>query len=183
MAEGLRGMLWGNPAALVAVVLGLEWKKDKVAMQPGKVMSVGDLPFHFATDRHGEQVQLPCTERLIAVDAASEVIARRLMPVLSVKGRDVVRLGSMQSLAGQPVRGRWTSAPVAVTPASSDGGGELWGGSAPEAPPPAAAVPAAPGEAPPLDDLDALLAGFGDAAAPVNPDSIDADLAALLEGL
>ena len=33
------------------------------------------------------------------------------------------------------------------------------------------------------DDLDSLLAGFGDDAAPADPDSIDADLAALLEGL
>lgn len=33
------------------------------------------------------------------------------------------------------------------------------------------------------DELDALLAGFGENAAPVDPAAIDADLAALLEGL
>jgi hypothetical protein len=33
------------------------------------------------------------------------------------------------------------------------------------------------------DDLDALLAGFGDMPTGNDPDSIDADLAALLEGL
>jgi predicted component of type VI protein secretion system len=168
LAEGLSGMLWGNPAALVAVLLGLGWKKDGVKMSLGTVMSVGEMPYHHITDPHGDQVALPCTERLISTEKSYDMIARGLIPVLSIKGRDVVRLGNLQSLAGSEILGRWTGVlPERTRP--EDAG--------------AAAAAQSAAEQPSLEDLDALLAGFGDTAAPINPESIDAELAALLEGL
>ncbi len=186
LAEGLQGMLWGNPAVLMAVLLSRDWELDGKRMVPGKRLSVNEIPFHYVTDPHGDQVALPCTERLITLEKSTDTVARGLIPVLAVKGRDEVRLGSVQSLAGQMVQGRWTDAAPEAAAAESWPTIKLPLGWEPE-PDPAAAKPAA---APPpaggggaIDDLDALLAGFGDTAAPINPDSIDADLAALLEGL
>jgi predicted component of type VI protein secretion system len=197
LAEGLHGMLWGNPAVLMAVLLSLDWEEDGARMRPGKRLTVNDLPFHYVTDPHGDQVALPCTERLITLDKSTETVARGLIPVLAVKGRDEVRLGSVQSLAGQMVQGRWTDAPPPPEEQKTSYGGvpkptfslpagyEIEPEPAAPAPKPATAATAGPTAAPAaaLDDLDALLAGFGDTAAPINPESIDADLAALLEGL
>jgi predicted component of type VI protein secretion system len=193
MAEGLQGMLWGNPAALMAVLLSQDWEQDGRKMRPGKRLTVNEIPFHYVTDPHGDQIALPCTERLVTLEKASDTIARGLIPVLAVKGRDEVRLGTVQSLSGQLVSGRWSDASAAADEAET---GPTRSSSLPQGwevePAPAAAKPADPAAAPAasgaapaatMDDLDALLAGFGDTAAPINPDSIDADLAALLEGL
>jgi hypothetical protein len=175
MSEGLSGMLWGNPVLLVAVLLGRAWAEGKGRITLGKVMTLGEMPFHYATDRHGDQVPLPCTERNLTTDRTEMTVTRGFMPVISVRGRDVVRLGSFQSMAGAEILGPWSDAGAgAATP----------GGPAPTL---QAVIPAAPpaADAASLDaDLDALLAGFADTpAAPADPAAIDADLAALLEGL
>lgn len=174
MAEGLSGMLWTNPVVLVAILLGQAWTAGKGKPVLGQAMSLGDMPYHFATDRHGDQVPLPCTERNMTTEKVEQTVTRGLMPVIGIKGRDVVRLGSFQSVAGAEIAGRWSGNVPPPPPRP--------------APPPAPTLAAthAPPEAETSldDDLDALLAGFADApAAPVDPGSIDADLAALLEGL
>jgi hypothetical protein len=178
--EGLRGLLWANPVGLVAILLAQTWQDGGAKMTLGDVMSLDDIPFHFVTDRHGDQVALPCTERNLTEARMQEVLARGYMPVVSIRGRDVVRLASFQSLAGKQITGPWSGAPAArpaPTPAPSlsplDLEMRIPAGAEP-APEPAVAVE---------DDLDALLAGFGDMPTGNDPDSIDADLAALLEGL
>jgi pilus assembly protein FimV len=172
MAEGLSGMLWANPVVLVAILLAEAWTKGKRKIVLGKNMSMGDMPYHIVEDEHGDQVALPCTERNVNTEKAELAITRGFMPVVSIKGRDVVRLASFQSLAGTEIAGPWLDAPPERRP--DDHGATM-----------RATVPA-PSEAAAQsmeDELDALLAGFGDSAAPVDPNAIDADLAALLEGL
>jgi hypothetical protein len=172
LAEGLSGMLWANPVALVAVLLAEAWNKGRGAMVLGKAMSMGDMPFHVVEDQHGDQVALPCTERNMTTEKTEHTVTRGFMPVVSIKGRDVVRLASFQSLAGTEIAGPWRDAPP-VVPTDGDGASL-------QAIMPASSEPTAPTME---SELDALLAGFGDSAAPVDPDAIDADLAALLEGL
>ena len=171
-SEGLKGLLWANPVALVAVLLAQAWQDGGQKMVLGDVMSLDDIPFHFVTDQHGDQVALPCTERNLTEARTQLVIGRGYMPVVSIRGRDVVRLASFQSLAGAEIAGPW-SGPRVVREAPET------------APLDVAITHKAPQSAPEAaeDDLDALLAGFGDIAAPTDPDSIDAELAALLEGL
>jgi hypothetical protein len=167
LAEGLSGMLWGNPAALAAVLLARAWTDGGRAMSLGKQMSLGDMPWHIVTDPHGDQVQLPCTERNMTTAKVEATVTRGLMPVIGIKGRDVVRLGSFQSLAGHELAGRWSGNPP---PARAAGG--------------AATLTAdIPADGSAEAELDALLAGFADAPAAVDPAAIDAELAALLEGL
>ncbi|MFN4159335.1 MAG: type VI secretion system contractile sheath domain-containing protein, partial [Gemmobacter sp.] len=168
MSEGLSGMLWCNPAVLAAILLAKAWTDDGPKMTLGKAMSLGQMPYHVVTDRHGDQTALPCTERNVSTDVAERIVQRGFMPVLSVRGRDVVRLGSFQSLAGTDIAGPWSSSPPSDDPEGGDRVADVaatFGGGAVD------------------DDLDALLAGFGDSAAPSDPSAIDADLAALLEGL
>jgi pilus assembly protein FimV len=179
MHEGLQGMLWANPVVAVAILLAGARTAGGAQMELGKIMSLGEMPFHYVTDRHGDQVALPCTERNLTTLKMEQVISRGLMPLVSPRGRDEVRLASFQSLAGAEILGPWSSAP---RPAASvpERRPDL---EAPITATAGAAVPAAGAESDALDDLDDLLAGFSDDATPTDPDEIDADLAALLEGL
>jgi type VI secretion system ImpB/VipA family protein len=128
--SGTRGMLWSSGAILAGYLLGETCLKQGLKkMNLGSVMSAGDMPYTYYTDPDGDQVALPCTERLLSVDLAAHVTAQRFMPVVSIRGRPEVRLGSFQSLAGRPLAGPW--APVAVNWSSS-----------PSAPPAAAPAPA-----------------------------------------
>ena len=94
--------------------------------------------------------------------------ARGIMPVVSIKGRDEVRLASFRALSGDELRGPWSGvAPPEPSPPRPP---------APDSPPPDSTDVDA--------DLDDLLAGFDDAADAGDDDGdIDADLAALLDDL
>ncbi|MCW1917918.1 type VI secretion system contractile sheath large subunit [Rhodobacter sp. KR11] len=190
--EGLSGMLWANPVALVAILLAQSYRKNGPSLGLGKIMSLGGMPYHYVKDRHGDQVALPCTERNLTQAKTQATVARGYMPVISVKGRDEVRLGSFNALNGSPVLGFWADVPpfVAKEAASFAGTASVAGAAA--APVAEDSTDAASDEDTSLDDL---LAGFGDdfgssddtSEAPPdsagNDDEMDADLAALLASL
>jgi len=176
-AEGLSGMLWANPVALVVILLARSFRKTGPSLGLGGVMSLGGMPYHYVKDRYGDQVALPCTERNLTQTRTQAAIARGLMPVVSVKGRDEVRLASFQSLAGSTVLGRWSDVPPPMPK---------------EAPPRVEADETASEDIDSADagddDLAALLAGFDTETPDDSDDSdsdaeMDADLAALLASL
>nr|WP_232825421.1 type VI secretion system contractile sheath large subunit [Albibacillus kandeliae] len=176
MKSGLAGLLWANPVVLVAILLAKSFKKNGAHMNLGSVMSLGEVPYHFVDDRYGDQVQLPCTERNLTQSKVEKVMARGFMPVVSVKGRDEIRLASFQSVGGGEILGPWTGeTPPPPSPPKP----------APVARPAETAAPETAEDDTDLeDDLDALLAGFDDSAEPAGDDGdIDAELAALLEDL
>lgn len=167
MSAGLGGMLWANPVVLVAILLAKSFRENGVSMGLGSIMSLGEMPYHFVTDKYGDQVALPCTERNLTLEKVEKVMARGVMPVVSIKGRDEIRLASFQSLAGGDILGPWSGV----------------------APPPPSPPKPAPVAEPETDNdlgLDDLLAEFDDAATETpeaGSEDIDADLAALLEDL
>ncbi|MBY6003060.1 type VI secretion system contractile sheath large subunit [Salipiger bermudensis] len=110
LREGLHGMLWANPAVLSATLLAASVAKSGKNMRLGEIMSLGDMPVHVMTDAHGDQVALPCTERLLTTCSMAEVVARGFMPLLSIKGRNEVRQGSFQALGGDMLAGPWALA-------------------------------------------------------------------------
>jgi EvpB/VC_A0108, tail sheath N-terminal domain/Type VI secretion system, VipA, VC_A0107 or Hcp2 len=114
--SGLQGMVWGNPALLPACLIAESWLRggDK-SMALGGVATVGDLPVFVYQDTDGEQIALPCTERLLTERQAVQVAECGVMPLVSLRGRGEVRVASFGSLlAGAPLAGRW--APVDVKP-------------------------------------------------------------------
>jgi predicted component of type VI protein secretion system len=172
-SEGLSGMLWANPVALVTILLARSWRKNGPSLGLGQIMSLGEIPFIFVNDKYGDQVALPCTERMLTQTKAQAVQTRGFMPVIAVKGRDEVRLGSFNSLAGSPILGPWSDVPPpqpkaaparAAAASNDDDAGDSGGGD---------------------DDLDALLAGLGGDDGSSSDDSSgsdDLDLDALLAG-
>jgi type VI secretion system protein ImpC len=205
--EGLKGMLYTSGAVLAGLLLAETFLKGGMKkMSLGSIMQAGEMPYYYYEDADGDQVALPCTERLLSVDLAAHVTKQRFMPVLAIKGKPEVRLGSFQSLAGKPIAGPW--APVAIGPTAAPAAaptpvvvGEVpeataaAPASAPESTiPEAAAMPEQPAPAPPAEaasadaELDALLASLGAAdAAPAAPAEgeaeLDPGLAALLADL
>ncbi len=67
-------------------------------MQPGDVLQIGDLPAHtYQVD--GETQLQPCAEVCLTERAAESILSRGLMPLMSYKNRNAVRLIRWQSLA------------------------------------------------------------------------------------
>ncbi|WP_367179861.1 type VI secretion system contractile sheath large subunit [uncultured Tateyamaria sp.] len=107
LRDGLKGMLWANPVVLSALLLCETVNQKGKAMKLGDVMSVGDLPLHYITDQHGDQIALPCTSRLLNTRTMAQVVARGYIPLLSIKGRTEVRQGSFQGLGAGLLAGPW----------------------------------------------------------------------------
>jgi type VI secretion system protein ImpC len=201
---GLSGMLWGHPALLVAMLVGQTWLRNPKTMQLGSIATVGDLPVYVYHDTDGEQIALPCTERLFSERQAAQVLSCGVNPVVSLRGRPEVRVAALRSINGGDLAGRW--APVDLKP------------SPPAAPAPAAPAPAAtasavaepaaevdtsdlhnllndlqpPGPAEPVaetapaatDELDSLLASLNvEPPPPPAEGGVDAELDALLASL
>jgi type VI secretion system protein ImpC len=195
---GTRSILYGSGAILAALLLGETFAQGGLKkMNLGSVMTAGDMPYFVFEDAEGEQVALPCTERLLSVDLAAHVSGQRFMPILGIRGRPEVRLGSFQSLAGKPLAGPWaaiafTPAPAAPAPAAAAPAAPA-PAAAPAPPAPAAEQPAPAAEAAPAAaavdaELDALLASLNTpsepSAAPADGgDQLDPGLAALLADL
>ncbi|MCE9607510.1 MAG: type VI secretion system contractile sheath large subunit [Planctomycetia bacterium] len=193
--EGVSGMLWGNGAFLAALLLGETFQKQGLkAMKLGSVLTVGEMPYYYYTDSDGDQVALPCTDRLLSEALCQHVTGQGFMPLVSIKGRPEVRLASFQSLAGKTIFGPWSSEQITPSSMSTSGGAKpAVAGSAKQAEPEPAPVEesAAPAvsaaEAASADaELDALLASLGSsdpAPAAAGGDEIDPELAALLADL
>lgn len=195
--SGLSGMLWGNSAVLVGLLLGQTFSHQGMKkMNMLSSLTVDDMPFYFYTDADGDQVALPSTERLIDVRTANDLAVAGFLPVLSIRGRPEVRLAGMGSLAGTPLAGPWPQPE----------------GAKPPPPAPQVAEPAEE-EADEMssddededlssmlddmdsseesteeddDDMDALLASFSDAddsSDDSSDDEMDPELAALLADL
>ncbi|WP_367151508.1 type VI secretion system contractile sheath large subunit [Leisingera sp. F5] len=203
--EGLKGMLWANPVVLVAILLGRSFRQNGPSLQLGKIMTLGEMPYHYVNDKFGDQVALPCTERNIDLDKIALAQERGFMAVSAVKGRDEVRLTSFNSLTGSEILGPWSGLPAPEPsppdprglpePGAAAGGGEdgddlgldldLGGDDGDDLGLDDLDLGDGGGDDDGLGDLDDLLSSFGDDSDDDDDDDgeMDADLAALLDDL
>ena len=149
---GVSGMLWANSCFLAGLLLGETFSRQgRKSMELGSIMTLDDMPFYYYVDEHGDQVALPCTDRLLSERLASFVTSQNFAPVLGIKGRPEVRLGSFKSLFGEPLLGPWLDRP--------DLGQDLSAAAPPVVS--GTAEPLAAVESPVNDDLDDLLSDLG----------------------
>ena len=101
--------LWGNPAFALAYLLAEAFSREGWSLRPGDVQGINDLPLH-VFETGGERQTKPCAEVLLGERAARAILERGVMPLLSFKDRDEVRLARFQSLSDPPARlaGRWS---------------------------------------------------------------------------
>ncbi len=139
---GLKGFLWGNGANLAGLMLGRTFAEQGLeGMELGTIMVQGDLPLYYFTDSDGDQVALPCTERLTTESVVARAVAQGFMPLCWLRGRNEVRLGSLQSLAGGPLAGPWGPVDVGEERASPSPLVVAGTEPAPQAAPPSDEVP------------------------------------------
>ena len=103
------GYLWGNPALACAYLLGEAFSESGWDLSPGEINQISGLPAHIYRD-DGESHLKPCAEALLSEHAAEAILERGLMPLVSLKGSDSIRLVRFQSLATPPAElsGRWS---------------------------------------------------------------------------
>jgi len=77
-------------------------------MEPGDELEVEDLPAH-SYDDDGEKRLQPCAETTLVDRAAEAILEAGLMPLLSYKNRNAMRVMRFQSIAkpAQALSGPW----------------------------------------------------------------------------
>jgi type VI secretion system protein ImpC len=101
-------LLWGNPALACACLLAEAFRHYGWGFRPGVVQEIDGLPLYVYQEA-GESYMKPCAEAWLTDRAAEAILGQGLIPLLSVRGRDAVRLVRFQPLAGpgKLLPGRW----------------------------------------------------------------------------
>ena len=92
--------LWGNAIFACCCLLGQNFLHQG-RFQPATILEIEDLPLHILT-KGGERSALPCAEYLLTLQTAEALLEAGLMPLLSFKEQDRVRLARVQSIS-QPL--------------------------------------------------------------------------------
>lgn len=103
-----QAFLWGNPALACGLLLAQAYQEDAWEMRAGSLLEIGDLPaYTFKQD--GQSYLLPAAEICMLERASEAVLTAGLMPLLSYKNRNAVRLLRMQSIAApaKALAGAW----------------------------------------------------------------------------
>jgi type VI secretion system protein ImpC len=79
-------------------------------MEQGLLQDIDGLPLHVYQE-DGETKIKPCAEAVLTFNTAEKILDKGLMPIVSFKDTDRVRLVRYQSIASPPthLRGRWNS--------------------------------------------------------------------------
>jgi type VI secretion system protein ImpC len=103
--------LWGNPAFAGALLLAQSFSGDGWEMRPGSHSEIDGLPLH-VYKHNGDSDLKPCAEALLTDEAVERILEDGLIPLVSMKEPDAVRVARFQSIAA-PLRtlaGRWERA-------------------------------------------------------------------------
>ena len=105
---GHEAYLWGSPAFACALLIGRAFQERGWSMEPGDCLDIDDLPAHIRTGEDGPVMQ-PCAEVCLGERAMQAILGRGLMPFLSHRNRNAVRLARFQSIAEPPtaLAGPW----------------------------------------------------------------------------
>ena len=100
--------LWGNPSFACACLLAQSFSEFGWKMRPGNIQDLEDLPLHVSKEQDASRIT-PCAEELLTETVAEAILGNGLMPLLSFKNRDTIRLVRFQSVADPPtpLAGRW----------------------------------------------------------------------------
>jgi type VI secretion system protein ImpC len=100
--------LWGNPAAVCACLFAEAFREFGWSLTGGLGQDMVGLPMH-VYESDGERHVTPCAEAFLTDRAMDSLIDKGLIPLLSIKGRDAVRLARFQSIAepAAPLAGPW----------------------------------------------------------------------------
>jgi type VI secretion system protein ImpC len=100
--------LWVNGCFLAGVLLGCSFREFEWRFGHRFIEDVGGISPHIYKE-NGETVFKSCAEVQLTQKAAEHLLELGIMPLVSFKNGDVIRLGRFQSVADPPtvLRGRW----------------------------------------------------------------------------
>ncbi len=100
--------LWGNTAFACIYLIGQSFSQNGWNFQPGLIQDVEGLPLHIYKEK-GESKIKPCAEVVFTEQAVETILEKGIMPLLSYKKLDKVRLARFQSIADPSTNlaGRW----------------------------------------------------------------------------
>ncbi len=90
--------LWGNPASACAMLIAAAYQTNGWTMEPGDYLDMEDLPAH-TFEEEDETRMMACAEVFLTERAAEAMLDRGLMPLISYRNRNAVRLMRFQSIA------------------------------------------------------------------------------------
>lgn len=101
--------LWGNPSFVCVCLLGQMFIQYGWNFQPGIIQDIEGLPLH-VYKQEGDSITKPCAEVVFTEQAVEIILDKGIMPLLSYKNHDTIRLALSQSLAypSTNLSGRWT---------------------------------------------------------------------------
>ena len=93
-----KNYLWGNPAIACALLLAHAFSQNGWDLRPGVIQDIEGLPLHIYKE-FGETTIKPCAEVVLTEKAMERILGLGLMPLLSFKSQDKIRLARFQSVS------------------------------------------------------------------------------------
>ena len=100
--------VWANGALACALLIGRAFSARGWEMELGDELEIDDLPAHVFEDEGQKRLQ-PCAEAALTERAGEAMLEAGLIPLLSYKDRNAIRVMRFQSIArpAQALRGQW----------------------------------------------------------------------------
>jgi type VI secretion system protein ImpC len=100
--------LWGNASIACAYLIAEAFSRNEWNLRPGSILDIENLPLHLYKEA-GESRTKPCAEVVFTEEAAEIILEKGIMPLLSYKNQDRIRLPRFQSMADPTANlaGRW----------------------------------------------------------------------------
>lgn len=99
--------LWANSAFIVAQLVAASYSEYRWQMGRNLIQDADGLPMHIYKDGT-ETVFRPCGEVLLTENAVELLLNHGLMPLISYKNTDKVKLARFQSIADTGLKGMWS---------------------------------------------------------------------------
>ena len=100
--------LWGNTAFASVYLIGQSFSQNEWNFHPGVILDIEGLPLHIYKEK-GESKIKPCAEVVFTEQAVETILEKGIMPLLSYKNQDKIRIARFQSMADPSTNlaGRW----------------------------------------------------------------------------
>lgn len=100
--------VWSNPAFACATLLAKSFRRNGWEMAENIAREIDNLPMHVYQE-DGETKTKPCAEIPMTEAGVQKMVNNGIIPLISFRDTDKVRVGSFQSIAlsEERIRGRW----------------------------------------------------------------------------
>jgi type VI secretion system protein ImpC len=98
VAQEHEDFLWGNPAFHCALLIARSFTEQGWSMQLGNYLEIDNLPAYILK-QNGESRLQPCAEVCLSDNAMEKILNQGIMPFISHRSSNIVRLARFQSVA------------------------------------------------------------------------------------